>query len=84
MNFEGPAVTSTVTRSAGEREWREGEVGVLFMWGKEENPGQSISEVYSRLSEDPKHHLSNWFKAIEASCAHPEGTKVMPVNRSDG
>lgn len=35
MNFEGPAVTSTVTRCAGEREWREGEVGVLFMWGRE-------------------------------------------------
>ncbi|KAF4798143.1 hypothetical protein TURU_067531 [Turdus rufiventris] len=26
---------------------------------REENPGKSISEVYSRLSGDPKHHPSN-------------------------
>lgn len=62
---------------------REEEVGVFFMCGKEESPGQSISEVYSRLSGDPKHHPSNQFKATGASCAHPEGTKVMPVNRTD-
>lgn len=45
-------------------------------------PRQNISEVHSWLSGDPKHHPSHWFEATEARRALPEGTEVMPVNRS--
>lgn len=63
----------------------EGERLVCFSCVEKEagKPGQNISEVHSWLSRDPKHHLSHWFKGTEARHAHPEGTEVMPMNRSD-
>ena len=65
-------------------EGRGGEAGLLSCVEKEAGkPGQNTSEVHSWLNGDLKHHLSHWFKATEARCAHPEGTEVMLMNRSD-
>lgn len=62
VNFEGSAVTPTVTW------WRErGKGWCVFHVGKrrEENPGRSISMVYSRVSGDPKHTLPTSLKPQE-------------------